>query len=498
MGDANSLLSAAEARHLVRRTGFGVDRNLVDALAGLTRGQAAARLLDFKVRANAPRGRDFRALHDKWLKQLVGTRVPLFEKLVLFWHDHFATNFTTVPRADAMSRQNRRLREFCKGNFREFVRAMNTDWAMMIFLDTEDNQKEVPNENYARELLELFTLGVFDANGNANYAEADIKQIARAFTGWSPDDRGLPQFTGGSGDTAGGADCGWYSATGEHDYSVCFPERGPKVIFQSTGGFGPGGRSFTVGGEGANEIDEVVDILFAHTDSDGRNTVARYIGRRLFEHFAYANPATAVIDAIIDDSGFDTSFVIADYLASLFCHDEFFASMAPPGPGVRRSVKWPIDYVLGTLRMLKVKPQGRRLYIAGGDWSELLWQLERMGQVLFEPPTVFGWDLEGGWVSSSSLLARYSFARDVTAAREGSGRFQHQKVVDLDLTDPAAIVDAVLEALGVPDQFSPAEIQVMRDYLGPGPVDLWDYDTRNRKLSGLFRLVLQSPAYQTH
>lgn len=498
MGDANSVLDAAQARHLVRRTGFGVDRALAAALTGLTRGEAAARLVGFKVRNNAPRGRDFRALHDKWLKQMIGTRTPLFEKLVLFWHDHFATNFATVPRADAMSRQNRLLRQHCKGDFREFVRAMNRDWAMMIFLDTEDNEKNVPNENYARELLELFTLGVFDAAGNPNYAEDDIKQIARAFTGWYPDERGLPVFDGGSGDTAGGADCGYYAATGSHDYMACFPERGDKVVFRSRGGFGPAGRSFTTGGEGAGEIDEVVDILFAHRDSDGRNTVARYVGRRLFEFFAYPNPATAVVDEIVAASGFDTTFVVADYLTALFCHDEFFASMAPPGPGVRRSVKWPVDYVLGTLRMLAVKPQGRRLYIAGGDWTELLYQLERMGQVLFEPPTVFGWDLESGWISSSSLLARYAFARDVTAARDGGGRFAHKKVIDLDLTDPDAIVAAVLDALGVPDQFAAAEIAVMRDYLGPGPLDLWDFDTRNRKLSGLFRLVLQSPAFQTH
>lgn len=498
MGDANSLLSVAEARHLVRRTGFGVQRAAVDAITGMTRGQAAARLLGFRPRATAPRGRDFRQLHDKWLKQMVRTKIPVFEKLVLFWHDHFATNYTTVQWAAAMVQQNGLLRQYCKGNFRDFVKAMNKDAAMMVFLDTEDNHKDVPNENYARELLELFTLGVFDANGNPNYSETDIKQIARAFTGWYPDDRGRAQFEGGTGDTGGGSACDDYGSTGEHDYAVCFPERGPKVIFQSNGGFGGGGRSFTVGGEGPGEIDAVIDILFEHRDSDGRNTVARYIGRRLFEFFAYPNPAISVIDEIVDASQFDTNFLVESYLTALFCHDEFYASMAAPGAGSRRSVKWPIDFVMSTLRTLQVKPQSRRLYIAGGDWTELLYQLERMGQVVLDPPTVFGWDLEAGWISSSSLLARFAFVRDVTSAREGGGRFEHKKLVDLTLTDPQDILDAVLDGLGVPDQFSPAELQVMLDYLGAGPLDLSDFDTRNRKLAGVVRLVLQSPAYQTH
>ncbi len=498
MVDPNRVLSAAEARHLVRRTGFGVDRGQANAMAGLTRRQAAARLLAFRARTTAPRGRNFRQLHDKWLKQMIRTKTPFFEKLVLFWHDYFATNYSTVPRTDALTRQNSLLRQYCKGNLRDFVKAINKDWAMMIFLDTEDNQKDIPNENYARELLELFTLGVFDANGNPNYTEDDIKQIARAFTGWYPGERGQPVFDGGSGDTEAGAACGYHEATGSHDYMACFPERGPKVIFQGRGGFGAGGRSFTTGGEGANEVDEVVDILFAHRDSDGRNTVARYVGRRLFEYFAYPNPAIEVIDAIVDDSQFDTNFVVENFLRSLFCHDEFYASMAAPGPGARRSVKWPIDFVVGTLRTLGVKAQGQRLYVAGGDWTELYYRLDSMRQLLFEPPTVFGWDLEAGWISSSALLGRYAFARDVTAAREGGGRFDLAKFIDLRLTAADEIIGAVLEALGMQEQFTESELQVMRNYLGSPTLDLRDYDVRNGKLSGLVRLVLQSPAYQTH
>lgn len=125
-----------------------------------------------------------------------------------------------------------------------------------------------------------------------------------------------------------------------------------------------------------------------------------------------------------------------------------------------------------------------------------------MGQVLLDPPSVFGWDWEGGWLSSATLLARYSFASDLTA---GNGRSLHLDKL-LDLSNPSAaagtVVDAVTALLGVGDDVSSAERDVLIDYLTDGspaaPVDLTDYTTRDKKLTGLVGLVLQSPAYQVH
>jgi hypothetical protein len=160
-------------------------------------------------------------------------------------------------------------------------------------------------------------------------------------------------------------------------------------------------------------------------------------------------------------------------------------------------VKWPIDYAISTLRLLSMKPKGKYQYIAGGNYQDLRGQLTNMGQILFQPPSVFGWDWELAWVSSSTMLARYSFARDVTAARDGGGTsFRPERLIDLALTDPADIVDAVTQHLGVDDQLSSAERAAFITYLGAGPIDLQDDETRNRKLHGLFGLVLQSPAYQ--
>jgi uncharacterized protein (DUF1800 family) len=117
------------------------------------------------------------------------TRAPLQSKLVLFWHDHFATGISKVGDAGLMADQIQLLYQLCKGDMRALVKAISKNPAMMEFLDTVRNDKDVPNENYARELQELFTLGVEDFAGNPNYTQDDIVQIARAFTGWRYDGR---------------------------------------------------------------------------------------------------------------------------------------------------------------------------------------------------------------------------------------------------------------------------------------------------------------------
>jgi uncharacterized protein (DUF1800 family) len=494
MGDASTVLTTGDARHLLRRTGFGAPRKEVKKLTGQTRGQAVDKLLKFKPKKFTPLGR-FREdevpgidhCHDKWLAFMLGAKSPLQEKLVLFWHDHFATNAEKVANTVLMAAQNALLRSFCKGNFRDFVKAMNRNAAMMEFLDTVRNHAEIPNENYARELMELFTLGVRDSAGNDTYLQEDIVQIARAFTGWDYEDGGVAVLE-----------------DYDHDFMSDYPERGPKVIFKVRGGFGPAGRSFAVNGEGVAEIDTVIDILFAHTDSDGQNTVARRMARRLLEYFAHPDPDLAVIDAVVATSGFASNWDITRLLRAILVHDAFYVTATPPpfAASTKKSIKWPIDYVVTTLRLLGMKPVAEdeeRLRVAGG--ASLHDRLTDMGQHLFEPPSVFGWDWENAWVSSATLLARYAFARDVVSARvKGKVGFHPEKLIKLGLTDPAAIVDAVTEVLGVADQLGAPERTVLIEYLTDGglvpTLNLTDPDVRNTKLHGLFALVLESPAFQ--
>lgn len=484
MVNEGATLSAGQVRHLLRRAGFGATARDVDTFTGLTRGVAADRLVNFKAKTFKPGGKYFDQAHDKWLKYILKSKFPLMEKLVLFWHDHFAVAISKVIDVKRMGQYVGVLHQHCNGNLRTFVKAMNKDAAMMEFLDTVRNDKQIPNENYSRELKELFTVGVYDLLGQPNYTQADIVQTARAFTGWTYDGGDKPRFE-----------------DYRHDYTDEFPERGPKVLFAGRPGFPGGGAPFG-SPEGATEIDQVVDILFAHTDSEGKNTVARRTAYRLCEYFAHPQPSLAFVDEIVAHSGFDTSFDIRLLMRALVCHDDFFLTAAgPPYVGTsKKSVRWPIDYVVSTLRLLNLKPRGRYQVIEGGSYRRVMDHLGNMGQTLMDPPSVFGWDWENSWVSSSTLLARYNFARDIASARYGGGAFKPDRLVSTSLSDPGDIVDAVTDVLGVADQLSAVERQVLIDYLtddGAVPsIDLGDYEVRNTKLHGLFALVLQSPAYQ--
>lgn len=494
MGDQDTILDVAAARHFLRRTGFGALPAEIAAYSGRTRGEAADLRLGFKRSRRKPgSGRDLYKVQDRYLKLLLKRTTPgLQEKLVLFWHDHFATNNAGVGDPKLMSLQNRALRFNCVGNFKEFVKAIGRDLAMVEFLDTQQNHKSEPNENYARELLELFTLGVHDFAGNENYRQADIVQIARAFSGW----RYIPKKYRL-----------YFDAT-QHDFTAQFPSRGPKTIFTEVGGFGPAGRAFDDLGEGEAEIDRVVDILFDHTDTDGENTVARRIAQRLlacFSHGGYSDAVVAqsVVDAVVAESNFDVDFEVEPLVRAILVNDAFYETNtpAPHGPGTKRSVKWPIDLVVGTLRMLGIKPKSNRVW--GGEYVTLREHVARIGQSPMEPPSVFGWDWENSWITTGSVLARSAFARDITMAREGgkATRLRATEFVDPALTDPGDILDAATDALGITDQLAAAERTALIDYLtteGGPPLDLSDEGFVDRKLNGLFGLLLQSPAYQVH
>jgi len=486
--DPGATLLDSEARHLLRRAGLGPDQRTFDLIAGGTRGAAADRLLDFKPKSFKPGGSDLQKLHDKWVNFILKSKAPLQAKLALFWHDHFSVGFTKVQSTYHMARYVAVLHLFANGNFKDFVKTMGRTAAMMEFLDTVRNEAEIPNENYARELMELFTLGVKDyaTPPQDNYTQDDIVQIARAFSGWRYDDRSRA-----------------YLDDSEHDFVADFPARGPKTIFQSTGGFGGAGRDFDDQGEGAQEIDRVVDILFDHVDSTGKNTVARRTARRLLEYFAYSDPTLALVDQTVGTGGtsFDTTWDIAAMVRRIFVSDEFFATAEAPGPGTKKSIKWPIDQVVSTLRLLGMKPKGKELIFGNTTVADAV---QSMGQILLEPPSVFGWDWENAWMSSTTMRARAEFARDVSTAQNGgTTSFDPSKLVDVGLSNAGQIVDAATDRLGITDQLASADRDALIAYLTDGgppstPIDLGDSGTRRVKLNGLFGLLLMAPAFQVH
>jgi len=488
MGDQNTIITEADVRHILARTGFGPspkDMKKAKNLPGQTRGAAADHVLGLKRKVLKLKGDGLQELHDSWVKHLLKGKTPFLDKTVLFWHDHFSVSASVVEFVAAVIGHFQNHYTYALGNFKDYCKVINTDPAMMIFLNTVQNNKAIPNENYARELCELFTLGVFDLNGVENYEQEDVVQIARAFTGWKVDEDEEAAFLN----------------TNQHDFEAEFPARGPKVLFDNAHGFLPGGASFTTGGEGENEIDEVIDIIFDHLDSDGMNTVARRTAFRLLEYYCYAAPDKTVVDEVVSASGFASSWNIEALIREIIVHDAFYETMAavPFSPTTKKSVKWPIDYVVGTLRMVRLKTQGKELVLRGGNYLTLFDHLSDMGQRIGDPPSVFGWDWNEGWISSSTLLARYTFARDIIGARD-AGRFKPEKLIDKNLTDPAAITDAVTEVLGVKDQLTAAERAELIDYVTDEgaltSLDLRDDVVKNSKLHGLFGLVMQSHAFQ--
>jgi len=499
MGDENSVLTEAEARHFLRRATFSPDQRSVDRLVGKTRGYAAARLLRGRGGNRKPRGKDEQEMHDNWVNFCLKQAKKIDERLVLFWHDHFATSNADVNDVALMAQQNQLLRMHCKGNvdgqnFKDFVKAINKDPAMMEFLDTTRNTKTKPNENYGRELQELFTLGVFDLPGAENYDQADIVQIARAFTGWGYDAAGHAVMT-----------------TSRHDFGT------PKIIFQTHGMFGGGGRDITENGTGEVEIDTVIDIIFEHRDSAGKNTVARHIAYKLLSYFVGEQPDISVVDDVVAASDFDggvqptAAWNLNALLRAILVHDFFYATVSQPA-----SVKWPIHYVVEALSLCGMKLDKRRVNVNGIDVNryhvlnatagtdEIRDQLDGMGQRLLAPPSVFGWDWENAWINSGALLARYDFAVAIAQAR-GRGRkaFRPDHLINLSLTDAGDIVDAVAGALAVQDRFpsgSPQRTALINYVTENGtltpPFNLFDQAFRDEKLNGLFTLVLQSPAFQ--
>jgi len=530
MGDKNSNLTSADAHQLLRRTGFGARPDQVAEIVNRTRGAVVAELLNFKPTKFKPTGKSGYVAHNRWVKYMIvksskrgkagtkkglrGRQIALQEKLVLFWHDHFATGLSKVYSVKLMGRQNLLLRQHCKGNFKEFVKAINMDAAMLEYLDTVRNHRFSPNENYGRELQELFTLGVKDFLGAANYDQEDIVQIARAFTGWGYDYRSLKVgFDEFDHNVIGDAD--------DDGVNPQPPETGDKVIYRNHGNFGSNGISYVpVEGEGATEIDNVIEVILQHTDTDTppRNTTARHIAKKLFQYFTHTNPETSVIDEVIGASSFDSAWDIQALLSALFVHDAFYETgeLAPFDSDTKKSVRWPIDYLVGTLACLNMRLRTGDQYVDGQDGGTAYDYLGDMGQTLLDPPSVFGWDWEEAWISSFSTLARCSFACDIVTARGGTSKskryLQLGKVLDLAALDDGsmspnavAIVDAVLAAMGIPGQLDTAQHKALRTYLTGLAYPMSDAahvnltpDFIDEKLRGLLLLVLESPAYHIH
>lgn len=284
-----------------------------------------------------------------WFDRMLATQAPLREKMVLFWHDHFASSIQKVRQPVPMVRQNELFRSHALGSFKDLTGAIVRDPAMMLYLDTQNSKKGQPNENFARELMELFTLG------EGHYTEQDIKEAARALTGYQ-----LNRMTG----------------------RVLHNRRqwdsGDKTIFGRTGRF---------------DGDDVVSILFEQP------AAARYVPRKLWEYFVAEAPSDATVEALAQVFT-EGGFKVEPLLRTIFRSQEFYDAAV-----IRGQIKGPIQYLLQLLKELELD-RAPAAYVLNAE--------QQLGQVLFAPPNVAGWDWGKAWINTNTLLTRYNIAGFIT------------------------------------------------------------------------------------
>ncbi len=284
-------------------------------------------------------------LRQWWLQRMVSTPRPLEEKLTLFWHGHFATSVRKVKDAYLMWRQNDVFRRNASGNWLTLLTEVSKDPAMLIWLDQAQSRKEHPNENFAREVMELFTLG------EGHYSERDVTESARALTGWSYD-RVAQEFR---------------LRPGIHD-------PGAKTVLGRTGPF---------------TGDEVLRIIVAQPQA------SRFIAAKLWTFFASENPSEELVNMLAADfraSGFN----FKPLLRTIFTSELFYSDTV-----IRRQVKSPVQWLVSGVKMLERELPPPQVSATA---------LRSLGQELFAPPNVKGWDGGLSWITTNSLLNRDNFA----------------------------------------------------------------------------------------
>lgn len=371
--------------HLLRRFGLGASQAEVDFYGQGGYEAAVDRLLNDEAIeehfaldiADLKNGRNDRvnigAVVLWWSSRLLMTRHPLREKMTVFWHNHFATSASKVQGPLLMLQQNETLRKNALGSFKTLLLEVSKDPAMILWLDNQQNTKGHANENYAREVMELFTLGI------GHYTEKDVQEAARAFTGWS--------ILRVRNDDLNGAGAEFQLRSYAHD-------GGTKTVL---------GRTGNLGGE------DVLDLLTSNKQC------AKFLTHKMWEWFVYEKPDQHVVDHFADIL-YQSDYDIKKLLREIMLSREFSSTKS-----VRKLIKNPVDFVIPPLRQIGVGeaiatattgPIRRRLAPAAqADQS-----MKAMGMSLLYPRDVSGWKPGETWISSATMVARMKWAERIPVA----------------------------------------------------------------------------------
>jgi uncharacterized protein (DUF1800 family) len=480
-----------EIDHILRRAGFGATQEEVDSYARLAFGGptfALSRLLSYKqipdnvddqigkpgyvgitARGEFLPTANIADARQRWLFRLVHTQRPLQEKMALFWHNHFATAYTKIaselnnateatrmlaakPSEDpgGVKGQLELFRERALGNFRDLLVAVAQDPAMLVWLDGRSNVRAQPQENFARELMELFTMGV------GTFAEADVYAGARVFTGWNLSRPGV--------------------GAAQHytfNYNAAQHETSAKEFTFAI--YADGGKTIPARA-GASGMQDGLDLIAA---------VARHpatgprLARKLYNFFL--NEVDAPDAGLIDrmshayyDSGFEIDAVMRVLILSSQFRD--------PANYYKR-YSWPVEFVVRSLK---------EVGWAGFSVNDALTPLINMGQQLFEPPDVAGWELGPGWFSSGGMLARMNFAAQLATNQ----KFALRNLSRGHGSTHEELLGYMLDRLTPPEYQSDAYNSLL-DYTRAGASNWTGSDTQlATKSAGLVHLILGSGDYQ--
>ncbi len=375
---AEERFGESQARHLLNRGGFGGTPDEIKSLAdmglkkavqlilhGIPNSESSAAGFDLAVIDQSER-RKMRSLPQKerqkirqqmrqvdrrqmaryrtwWVEQMLGATHPFQEKLTLFWHGYFTSSFRSVRNSEHIINQNRLFREEGLGNFRTLLRHIARDPAMLRYLDNDKNRKGAPNENFAREVMELFTLG------EGNYTEEDIKETARAFTGWI--------------NRPGGA-----------RFMLRRHDRGEKSILGRKGRYG---------------VDDALDVILQ------RPAAPLWVSKRILRYFV----GSEIPDGMVSRYARllrKNDWELLPFFEALFSDAQFYSPLV-----VGNRISSPIEFLVGIGRRLGENPPG---------WLIVTFS-DQLGQSLMDPPNVKGWEGVDAWITTSSFMQRGNFAR---------------------------------------------------------------------------------------
>ena len=423
-----------DATHLLWRAGFGATFDEIDRASKAGLKATLDRLLtpqqepaEFEstqqlLLRTALDTRNIADLKAWWLYRMLYSANPLVEKMSLLWHNQFATSNAKVQSVQHMADQNHLIRQHAVGSFRKLLHGMSHDVAMLIWLDGNANRKRHANENFAREVMELFSLGV------GNYTEQDIKQAARAFTGW--------HVRGGKF---------WFNR-GQHDF----------------------GNKQLLGRSGKLDGNDVIDICLQQP------ACPRFLAAKLLRLFVTPTPDAKLTQQVAGRIRAH-DFQMTPVLRELFGSELFFSE------AVRHSViKSPIDLVLGAHRALDSEPN---LQTTGRLLADL-------GQDVFQPPTVKGWEGDRLWINSATLLQRANFAAEVTKGdRLGAIADPVSLAQKYSWNSHEAVIRHYCQLLLARDVEADVVDKLTR-YLRQAKGD------RNRQIRSVIHLIMTMPEYQ--